>query len=702
MALRMEGDWVFADTHALVLRWRVDSILDGLRFDHRAHRAWGLGLTPTGLRRSLSCLVVSGATSLRVMPLVGAWCDMSTDHWGIDDGYEDAMGRQQETPEATRSAILTAMGVDPANVSPPARIPVRVVQHGQAMLLEKPAELKLEDATVLQVNKTLPPDLPLGYHELRPLTGGPTVHIIVSPNGCYLPVDRRIWGWAVQLYALRSAESWGIGDLVDLRRLAHWSVADLGGGILLINPLHAATPVLPQQPSPYFPSSRRYRNLLYLRVEEVPGAAEVKIDLERLAQAGRALNRERQIDRDVIFRLKMRALAHLWSRFGGDSAFEHYCTEQGEALKQFAIFCVLAEHYGRGWHAWPAAYRRPDSPAVARFAAECADRVRFHQWLQWLLDEQLARAAAELALMQDLPIGVDPDGADAWAWQDVLATDATVGVPPDKYNTLGQDWGLPPFVPHKLRAAVYEPFRQTIRATLRHAGGLRIDHVMGLFRLFWIPRGVDPSMGAYVRYPADELLAIIALESHRAEAFVVGEDLGTVEEGVQAQLAAHRILSYRLLWFETEPPSHYPELALAAITTHDLPTIAGLWSGTDLRIQHELGLQPNEEGLREIREQLRTMTGLPEGAAVNEVIIRAHQLLADAPSVVVTATLEDAMAVEERPNMPNTTTEWPNWSIALPAPLETFEVSPLARAIGKIFKRRRPPRGVIETSLDNA
>ena len=220
-----------------------------------------------------------------------------------------------------------------------------------------------------------------------------------------------------------------------------------------------------------------------------------------------------------------------------------------------------------------------------------------------------------LPVMQDLPIGVDPNGADAWVWQDLLATDVTVGAPPDEYNTLGQNWGLPPFVPHKLRAAAYQPFRHTIQATLRHAAGLRIDHVMGLFRLFWIPRETEPSLGAFVRYPADELLAILALESTRAQAFVVGEDLGTVEAEMRDQLDAHRLLSYRLLWFETEPPSGYPARALAAVTTHDLPTIAGLWSGADLQTQQELGLHPNTAGLQEIRQRLQEMTGLPDTAA---------------------------------------------------------------------------------------
>jgi 4-alpha-glucanotransferase len=627
---------------------------------------------------------------------------MSMEEWGIDDGYEDALGRWHATPEATRFAILTAMDLDATSTRPLAGAPVRVLRPGQATPLQGPAELKLEDGTVLRVDTTLPPDLPLGYHQLLPLDGGSSVDLIVSPGRCYLPATGRLWGWSAQLYALRSEQSWGIGDLTDLRRLARWSSQEVGAGILLINPLHAATPGLPQQPSPYFPTSRRYRNPLYLHIEDVPGAAEAGTDLERLVKAGRALNRERRIDRDAVVRLKMQALERLWSRFPDDPLFERYCAEQGEDLQQFAAFCVLAEHFGRRWRDWPEVYRRPHAPAVARFTADRVDRVRFHQWLQWLLDAQLSRAAAELPLMQDLPIGVDPDGADAWVWQDLLATDVTVGVPPDEYNTLGQDWRLPPFVPQKLRAAAYRPFRQIIRATLRHAGGLRIDHVMGLFRLYWIPQSAGPRMGAFVRYPAEDLLAIVALESHRARAFIVGEDLGPVEKAAQAQLAAHLILSYRLLWFETEPPARYPELALAAITTHDLPTIAGLWSGADLQSQYDLGLQPNEAGLHEMRQRLRTMTGLPESAPVLEAIVGAHRLLAEAPSIVVTATLEDAMAVEERPNMPNTTTEWPNWSLALPLPLESFEVSPLARAIGEALRRRRPTPGGIESPPDDA
>jgi len=295
--------------------------------------------------------------------------------------------------------------------------------------------------------------------------------------------------------------------------------------------------------------------------------------------------------------------------------------------------------------------------------------------------------AVALPLLHDLPIGVDPNGADAWVWQDLLATDMTVGAPPDEYNTLGQNWGLPPFVPHKLRAAAYQPFRHTLQSALRHAAGLRIDHVMGLFRLFWIPREAEPHMGAYVRYRADELLAILALESARAQACVVGEDLGTVEAEAREQLDAHRLLSYRLLWFETAPPSRYPTRALAAVTTHDLPTIAGLWSGADLRTQQDLGLQPNTASLEAIRQRLQAMTGLPAAAAVEEVVLCTHQRLAEAPSTVILATLEDALAVVERPNMPNTTAAWPNWARALPCPLEAIECHPLVQAVATALRR---------------
>ena len=596
--------------------------------------------------------------------------------------YQDAFGNWREATDETCAAILDTMGQTPEESD----APVWVVRRGEPKQLSGPAEITLEDGTSLRVESELPQDLPLGYHSLRYLDSESATKLIVSPGVCYLPEDLRIWGWSAQLYALRSAGSWGIGDFADLRELGRWAARELDAGLLLINPLSAASPYAQQERSPYFPSSRRFRNPLYLRIEEIPGAAELQLDLERLAAAGKALNLQQRIDRDSVFKLKKDTLEILWQRFSGDSRFDNFCREQGEPLEQFAAFCALAEHYQAGWRQWPDEYHTPNSPAVLRFAGDRANRVRFFQWLQWLLDEQLAKAAAEISLMQDLPIGVDRNGADAWAWQEVFAEGFSVGSPPDEYNAQGQDWGLPPFIPSKLRAAGYDPFIQTVRGALRHAGGLRIDHVMGLFRLFWIPQGASPTAGAYVRYPQDELLAILALESERSKAYIVGEDLGTVEEGVRMQLAERRILSYRLLWFENEPPARYPELSLAAVTTHDLPTVAGLWSGADLKAQRELGLQPNEEATLKLSERLSAMTGISDETPVEEVITRTYELLAQAPSAIVTATLEDALAVEERPNIPGTTET--SWSLALPESLESLKTHPLPRAIGERLRNR--------------
>jgi 4-alpha-glucanotransferase len=324
---------------------------------------------------------------------------------------------------------------------------------------------------------------------------------------------------------------------------------------------------------------------------------------------------------------------------------------------------------------------------VTRFAAEHADRVGYHRWLQWLTETQLAGAGAGLDLMQDLAVGVDPGGADAWLWQDTMALGMRVGAPPDDFNPKGQDWSLPPFDPWRLRLARYEPWIRTVRAGLRAAGGIRVDHVMGLFRLFWIPLGAGPAAGAYVRYRHREMLDILALESHRAGAYVVGEDLGTVEDFVRAELFERGVLSYRLLWFEPRRPPEYPVQALAAVTTHDLPTVAGMWTGSDLEEQRAIGLEPYEEGARAIREKLADWSGSPDGCHPAEVVVNTYRLLAQAPSMILTATLDDAAACEERPNVPGTVDERPNWSIALPVPLEELEESPTAAAIAEALRR---------------
>lgn len=595
--------------------------------------------------------------------------------WGIDTGYWDARGQWQDVPGDTAEAIARAMGAE-GQERPPATAPLWFVRAGHVEFLHGPADLVLEDGTQVRNVEALPPDLPPGYHELVPRDGGPTTRLVVTPGRCHLPRDLRTWGWAVQLYAARSRDSWGIGDLADLRRLQAWASSQ-GAGVLALNPLHAAGPALPQQSSPYYPTSRCFRNPIFLRVEEVPGVQ----DVEKLAVEARTLNDDRIIDRDRVWALKRQALEAAYARFAGDPRFDDFMAEQGEPLRRFATYCAIADEHGNGWTSWPAELQRPDSPAVARHRQGGL----FHAWLQWQLDEQLARTTS-VPVIHDLAVGFDPGGADAWAWQDLLALDMRVGAPPDEFNTAGQDWGLPPFVPWKLRAAAYEPIIETLRASFRRAGGLRVDHVMGLFRLFWLPAGGGP--GGYVRYPASELLDILALESHRARAFVVGEDLGTVEDAVRAELHERSVLSYRLLWFEPGAPESYPEQALSAVTTHDLPTVAGVWTRSDRDDQRTAGLEPNEPGEDQVRNRLQHAAGLADDATVEEAVAGAYRALARTPSRVVLATLDDALAVGERPNMPGTVDEWPNWSLALPRPIEDLESAPLADEIARALSRR--------------
>jgi 4-alpha-glucanotransferase len=602
----------------------------------------------------------------------------------IQKVYVDALGNRHRVPPDTIRAIEKALtrvrGVTRAGGT-------TVVRHGSRRGVG-PAEILLEDGSSIAVDNRLPADLPCGYHDILPRKG-PQRRLIVAPASCWLPDDLETWGWAIQLYAARGRKSWGIGDLADLRWLGRWARGQRAG-LALVNPLAAPSPTLPQQPSPYFPSSRRFRSPLYLRIEEVDGAGEIDA-VRRLAERGRALNRDRRIDRDAVFRLKGEALDRIWRvvRRRRDDRFEQFRGRQ-PGLTQFATYCALAERFGASWRRWPDALRHPTSAAVVAAARDpkMRDRIRFHEWVQYQVDLQLARASAALPVMQDLPIGFDPSGADAWAFQDVIAPDISVGAPPDEFNTKGQNWGLPPFAPDPLDAAGYEPFVQTLRACLRHAGGLRIDHVMGLFRLFWIPDGMEPKDGAYVRGHAANLLGIVALESQRARAVIVGEDLGTVEEEVRRQLMALSLLSYRLIWFERVRPSKFPELALGAVTTHDLPTVAGLWTGRDLAEQKALGLDPNEAGTREILARVRRLTRATARTPAETVIARLHEALGRAPTRLLAATLDDALAVEERPNMPATSgVQRPNWSLALPRPIETLKDDRLARRIARALGR---------------
>jgi 4-alpha-glucanotransferase len=607
-----------------------------------------------------------------------------TDEFGIVDGFEDAGDEWQSSPAAsveTIREIMRSAGADGASTE---HGPV-VLRVGQKYRQSKPFDVFLEGGARLERLTELPSDLPIGYHEI--VLDGKLRRLIVAPERCYLPEHMRIWGWSAQLYSLRSERSWGMGDLGDLKELARWS-AELGAKIVLVNPLGADTPGKPCAASPYSPSSRCFRNLLFLSIADVPGADLLAEQLMPLVKKAATLNKDKTIDRDAILDLKLAALEMLWRHFKGDAKFDAFVAEQGALLQKFCAFNSLAEVHGRDWRAWPPEFRQSESAAVDDFVLANEERVRFHAWVQWLIDLQMAAAASECLLMQDFPIGVEPGGADAWIWQDVFARGVSAGVPPDLYNQAGQCWGLNVFIPHKLRAANYEPFIQTVRALLRHAGGLRIDHVMGLFRLFWIPEGMKAPQGVFVHYPIDDLLAIVALESHRAKAFIVGEDLGTLEPTARKRFAENRLLSYRLMWFEAESPEDWPREALAAISTHDLPTVAGLWTGQDERDEATAGIKSHSEGWQGMRENLSKLTGLKLGAPAEEMVLKAHESLSTAPSVVVTASLEDAMAVLHRPNMPNTIDTWPNWSQPLPGGLEALKKSALAKKIAKALNAR--------------
>lgn len=601
------------------------------------------------------------------------------DAWGVHVDWTDAEDTVRTVSDETVAALHEVIGDPPDDLDD--RAPL-VTRPGARLGLGS-VEVDCEDGQTRTVDDVLPDDFPLGYHRLR--KGGRSRRLIVSPGRCWEPPGSRAWGWTVQLYATCSRDSWGIGDLADLATIRGWAER-CGAGFLMVNPLHAVAPLLPQETSPYLPATRRFRNPVYLRVEDVPGAEHVDLSAWR-PPAGPGGGAPEEIDRDLSWEAKRDALTAVFDAVssveGWDEDLARWRRDQGGSLEEFATWCVLTEMYGADWHAWPTELQAADSPDAARIAAEQQPRVTFYAWLQWLLDTQLRAASGSLTVIQDLPIGVDGGGADAWAWRDALASGVTVGAPPDLFNRAGQDWGSPPFVPWRLRDADYQPFIESIRATMAAGGGIRIDHVMGLFRLWWVPQGASPADGAYVRYPSRDLLDIVALESQRNRSVVVGEDLGTVEPGVRETLSEYGVLSYRLLWFEEQEPSTWPSEAMAAVTTHDLPTVAGLWSGSDLDEQRRyVDVEPAqlEKGRDQLLEALTRPTGLSPTASTQEAVLAAYRALAQAPSRLLSATLEDAVAAERRPNLPGTVAR-DNWSIPLPVTVEELVAHPLAQRL---------------------
>ena len=563
---------------------------------------------------------------------------------------------------------------------------------------------------------TLPADLPLGWHEMYARLPDATAHapVVVTPDRLELfggLEPRRAWGYLAQLYSIRSRASWGVGDLGDLAEIVALAGRRSGADFVLVNPLAAAEPTTPMTPSPYLPASRRFVNPLYIRVEDVREAAYLssadRALVEWAAEPALALGDDpRQIDRDVAWTAKKAALEVVFAAPRSPArqqAFDDYVAAENPGLETFALWCALTERYG-GITDWPDEARDVTSDLVAAARAELADRVVFHEWLQWVADEQLAtaqRAAREagmrIGIMQDLAVGAHPEGADAWALGEVMATGATVGAPPDMYNQQGQNWSQPPWHPDALARAGYRPYRDMIRTLLRHAGALRIDHVIGLFRLWWVPRGHPATGGAYVRYDHEALVGILALEAHRAGAVVIGEDLGTVEPWVRDYLAERGILGTSVLWFEKDhlgnplPPEQYRRLTLASVTTHDLPPTAGYLAGEHVALRARLGLltKPVEEVAAEADDERDRMIAALRGRGLlgdqpseREVVEALHRWVLATPAVLVGVALTDSVGERRAQNQPGTDREYPNWKV------------PLADSAGRVV--------LVEDLFDNA
>ncbi len=723
---------------------------------------------------------------------------------GIGLEYQDIWGHAHRISDASLVALLDAMGVAAASdeaieaaivlheatrwrrVVPPAivvfadesarAIPLHLAAALDDATLEwrveeesggrhagtfRPSELAvLAEATIdgtsyLARELALELRLPAGYHRLEIAHADLVIGaglLAAVPQRCYMPPalegDGKVWGASVQLYGVRSERNWGMGDYTDLRAVVErWG--ELGGGIVSVNPLHALFPQDPTHASPYSPSSRLFRNVLYIDVEAVEDFRECvrarDVVLAAPFQARLAALRDAElVDYAAVALVKLPVLELLFEHFrtrhlgaatARARAFRAFQAEGGEALRRYARFEAMQERFHHddptiwGWPAWQDCYREPGSRECADFADEHADRVEFFEYLQWQADEQLAAVARRatdsglgVGLCADLAISIDRGGAEAWANQGLYAAGVGVGAPPDEFNPVGQDWGLPPIVPERLRAARYEPFVAMLRANMRHAGALRIDHVMGLARLFWVPAGGVPADGAYVRYPFADLLGLVALESHRNRCLVIGEDLGTVPDEVRAALGAAGVLSYRLLYFERSPagdfksPAEYPEQALAAATTHDLPTLAGWWTGHDITVRAELGLLPEPDArdaqvLARSQDRARLLLALeregllPEGATANPVSLpemtpefaRAIAVyLGRSAARIMVVQLEDVLGLTSQANVPGSTVEQPNWRRKVPLALERWaddeRFVELARALAPLRGRAPAPR----------
>lgn len=679
------------------------------------------------------------------------------DRFGISTQFYDWKGRHTQVGEQTVIAILAEFGVD-ASTPERARAaaqrvrddhwrrivqPCVVLRAGQEGRVDvhvpagAPVSLRIvgedgNDHLPWQVDNWnpdrpidgqmigeatfgIPSNLPLGYHELivtigthdaegSAADGGihttATSTIIVTPNRVGLPRRMgasRVWGYAAQLYSVRSHHSWGLGDLTDLADLCTWS-ASQGAGYLLTNPLHAAEVAGRMEPSPYLPSSRLFVNPIYIRPELIAEYHDLDQYDASLVESLRTttLDDDPQalLDRDRTWQAKSQALELIHRVDMSASrrmAFTAFRVARGRRLEDFATWCLLSELHGSDWHDWPAELHDPHGAAVARVRREHADRIDFHMWLQWIADQQLSTAQSSgtdagmpVGLICDLAVGVNGSGADAWMLNGLFAREMNVGAPPDPFNQAGQDWGQPPMRPDVLEQMAYAPLREMVSSALRHAGGVRIDHIMGLFRLWWVPKGLDPRHGAYVRYNHEAMVGVVALEAYRAGALVIGEDLGTVEPWVRDHLASRGILGTSIMWFETGPdgrprqPQQWREHAMSSVTSHDLPPTSSYLRGDHVELRDRLGLlteSVDEERENARRERETWLASLRQQGVLEadeddpeQVTLAMHTLLTRTPSKVINATLTDAVGDPRTQNLPGTEDEYPNWRVPLSGP----------------------------------
>ncbi|MGW9405315.1 4-alpha-glucanotransferase [Arthrobacter sp. NPDC055585] len=558
-------------------------------------------------------------------------------------------------------------------------------------------ETAIVDGTELEARQLqIPAGLPLGWHVLHVSGGGQEAEAVLAVTPDRLPAPKtggRAWGMMAQLYSVRSERSWGIGDLTDLADLSAVS-GTAGAAFMLINPLHAAEPVPPVEDSPYLPATRRFFNPLYIRVEAIEEYAYLpaseRAAVEALAAGRQAVDRDaRLLDRNSSYAAKLQALRQVYQVHRSPARaqqLEAFVRDAGPGLDSFALWCALAAEFPPDSPEWQEGLH---SDMAAAKSAELADEIAFYQWLQFICDEQLesaqraaVSAGMKIGIVHDLAVGVHPGGADAWTLRDVLSPDVSVGAPPDMFNQIGQDWSQPPWDPDRLAESGYGAYRDMLRTILRHAGGVRVDHILGLFRLWWIPRGQEPGQGAYVYYDHEALVGILALEAQRAGAVVIGEDLGVFEPWVQGYLAERGVLGTSILWFEQtgdgpREPADYRPSALATIGTHDLPPAAGYLAGEHVTLRDSLGLlnRPVEEereldsaATRGILDLARRHGLLGENASEQETVEALHRLIALSPSALVGVGLVDAVGERRTQNQPGTSREYPNWCIPLAGP----------------------------------